>query len=54
MLEIGLLFFLLVITLAFWLLIFLGVFALPYALTLHFINKVSPKLVEKITGRKDD
>lgn len=53
MLELGLLFFFAVIMLAFWLLLFLGVFALPYALTLHLLDKINPKLVEKLTGRKD-
>lgn len=39
----GFLLFLAIFTLAFWVLLFLSAFALPYALTVYMIDKFKPK-----------
>ena len=43
----GFLLFLIIITMAFWLLIFLAGFALPYSLTVWVMHKLNPKKAEK-------
>jgi hypothetical protein len=45
----GLFLFLFIFLMAFWLLLFLGAFALPYSITLWAINKFKPK-----TEKSDD
>lgn len=42
----GFLLFLLIFVMAFWILIFLAGFALPYALTVWVINKFRPEAIE--------
>ena len=52
MTGLGLLFAFVVLVLAFWLLLFLMGFMIPYAATLFMIEKISPRTIEKITGYK--
>ncbi len=43
----GFLLFLAIFTLAFWVLLFLSAFALPYAITVYFIEKMKAKKGEE-------
>ena len=53
MFDPGFLLFLAIITMAFWLLIFLAGFALPYALTVWLRNKISPYDTEEEAASED-
>jgi hypothetical protein len=43
----GFLLFVLIFSLAFWVLIFLSAFALPYAITMYFVEKMKTKKAAK-------
>ncbi|MBL4710287.1 MAG: hypothetical protein JKY48_17790 [Flavobacteriales bacterium] len=43
----GFLLFIAIFSLAFWVLIFLSAFALPYAITTYFVEKLKSKKAEK-------
>jgi len=50
----GLALFLFIITMAFWMLIFLAGFALPYAITVYIIHKLKPAVKEEEVAQTED
>ncbi|PCJ89834.1 MAG: hypothetical protein COA57_00525 [Flavobacteriales bacterium] len=51
--TLGVLTFLAIIGMAFWLLIFLALF-IPFWITLFFVQQINPKLANRLVGSKED